>query len=220
MGVAEVRSKKTRASSGSRTRAPKYPLDKAHGSELNWPRTTPIFEVGRRIQDVCFVYVIGEGDDGPVKIGRAQDPIQRLRQMQTGNSRRLRIEAVLLGEETLERLMHEMWEPHGIPSVRNRGKVDAAPGTEWFKADIRPDLFQAVETAADDQLDFLIDGHGEIVPIELARIVLTAHRKHNPSVHQRDEVRLLGAGAGYVRKRASMVQYLDNWLTEKGWRTE
>lgn len=218
MGVAQVKTK-TRASSGTRKRPPKYPLDKAHGTELNWKRTVPIFEAGRYIENVCFVYVIGEGEDGPVKIGKALDPVQRLRDMQTGNSRRLRIEAVLLGDRTVERLLHEIWEPHGIQSVRQRGKVDAAPGTEWFEASIRDQLLQSMETAAQDQLA-LAREVDELTHVELARVVLTAHRKHNPAVHQRDEVRLLGEGSGYVLKRGSMVQHLDRFMTAKSWRSQ
>lgn len=70
-----------------RNRQPKSPLDKANGYELDWDRTPRIFEVARGINNVSFVYFIGERDNGPLKIGKAVDPINRLRAMQTGNPR-------------------------------------------------------------------------------------------------------------------------------------
>jgi len=40
---------------------------------------------------MSFVYLISEGDTGPVKFGVAADPAGRLGELQTGNSRRLRL---------------------------------------------------------------------------------------------------------------------------------
>lgn len=39
----------------------------------------------------AYVYFIQEGDDGPIKIGIAFDPFQRLGNMQVGNSRPLKL---------------------------------------------------------------------------------------------------------------------------------
>ena len=41
--------------------------------------------------------------------------------------------------------MHEIWAKHAIVSTRQKGKVDALPGTEWFRPDIRTDLEPIVQ---------------------------------------------------------------------------
>lgn len=53
---------------------------------------TPIADMVEkfRLNSRCL-YVISESRDGPVKIGTSADPAARLRQLQTGNPRRLRI---------------------------------------------------------------------------------------------------------------------------------
>jgi hypothetical protein len=220
MGVAQVRTKK-RVSQGRQKRKPQSPIDRALGTELDWLRCSPIFTAAREHGFRSFVYIIGEADDGPVKIGKAADPIDRLRTMQTGNSRRLRVEAVLLGDRLVERLLHEIWEPHAIRSVRKRGKVDAPPGTEWFEAAIRDDLFRAIETAAADQITALDSSQGLESYEECASIVLAAHRKHHDLVvHHRDEVRLLAEGAGTVVQRGSVILHLDRVKEDRGWRSE
>lgn len=38
-----------------------------------------------------FLYVISEGAEGPIKIGRSRNPGARLCELQTGNARRLRL---------------------------------------------------------------------------------------------------------------------------------
>lgn len=182
------------------SRPAKYVLDKAHGYEIMWPRVSPLLEACRRVEDASFVYVIGETEDaGPLKIGVAKDPIARLRGMQTGNPRRLKIEGVLLGDRELEQLLHEMWEFYAIPSVRQRGKVDAAPGTEWFRPEIREAILPIIETAAEGQLKHL--GRHEGGPVyceDLSTIVRAAHGQHGVVATKRDEVRLLARTAGYV----------------------
>lgn len=145
------------------------PLDKATAAEVVWDQVSDLFNLARGIGDVCFVYVIAEADDGPVKIGVAKDPISRLRAMQTGNPRRLRLEYVLLGDKTLERRLHEYWEPWAIRSSRNSKKADTAPGTEWFKPEVREKLFPIMETAADTQWDFVFSVDGEITLDHLDR---------------------------------------------------
>jgi hypothetical protein len=81
------------------------PLDKAAGHEVAWRRVSDVFDAARQIRNCKFVYFIGEDDDGPVKIGVAKDPISRLRAMQTGNPRRLRVEHVLVGDMDVEKLL-------------------------------------------------------------------------------------------------------------------
>lgn len=46
----------------------------------------------------CCLYVIQEGDDGPVKVGMADHPYRRLSTHQTGNPRPLALRAVYEGE--------------------------------------------------------------------------------------------------------------------------
>lgn len=53
---------------------------------------TPIaaFVEAFKLNSRC-VYVISEGPDGPIKIGKSADPEARLRTLQTGNPRQLRM---------------------------------------------------------------------------------------------------------------------------------
>lgn len=181
-------------------RVPKFasPLDRAKGYEVAWQQVAPLFEAAREIEDVSFVYFIGEdGDDGPIKIGVAKDPVSRLRGMQTGNPRRLRIEQVLIGRCHLEKLLHELWEPFVIKSVRAQRTVGAAPGTEWFRADARPQLLPIIATAAAEQVSYLLQAEGE-VGAETERIVRDAHVAHGFVAQGRDVSRTLARGAGYV----------------------
>lgn len=53
-----------------------------------------------------FVYFIQQGDDGPVKIGTAADPLERLRQLQPGNPVPLTIRYVVPGDHPVERALH------------------------------------------------------------------------------------------------------------------
>lgn len=130
------------------------PLDKAKAYEVVWGQVAPIFEAARPYGNNSFVYLVGE-PDGPVKIGISKDPIARLRTMQTGNPRRLRIEYVLIGDMPTEKLLHEFWEPHAISSLASRSLPGSAPGTEWFKADARAELLPIIETAVRYQLALL-----------------------------------------------------------------
>lgn len=53
-----------------------------------------------------FVYFVQEGDDGPVKIGTAIDPEQRLAGLQGGNPRQLTIRHIIPGDWTVENSLH------------------------------------------------------------------------------------------------------------------
>jgi hypothetical protein len=172
------------------------PLDKAKGYEIVWAQVAPLFEAARGYGQMSYVYVIGE-EDGPLKIGTAKDPIARLRGLQTGNPRRLRVEYVLVGDAHIEKLLHEMWESFAIFSSRHTGNSDAAPGTEWFKPEIREKLLPIVKTAITAQIDRLAQG-GNITSAEMETIIREAHGAHDFVAHKRDEVVLLAQGAGYV----------------------
>jgi hypothetical protein len=140
-------------------------LDRAAGFELDWKRVPPVFEATRSLESPCFVYFIGEEDDGAMKIGTAKDPICRLRELQTGNPRSLSIEHVLVGDVKLERQLHARWWSFAMTSMRNRR-------TEWFEAAIRDTLEPVVILAAQEQIKGLErDASAE----ELERIVSLAH---------------------------------------------
>lgn len=183
------------------------PLDKAKGYEVAWQQVAPVFEAARGVGGISFVYFIGESDDGMLKIGTSKDPIARLRQMQTGNPRRLRIEHILVGGPNIEKLLHEMWEKFAVYSARTAGRNDAPPGTEWFKPEIRETLLPVVVTAAKAQVAHVRECLEVIEESDLERLIREAHGAHDVVAYKRDEVLLLGAdGCSIVRgTRASRI---------------
>lgn len=60
-----------------------------------------------RLDGRVWVYFIQSGDDGPVKIGVAIDPADRLATLQQGNPTPLRLLAVYRGFPFEERQLHE-----------------------------------------------------------------------------------------------------------------
>lgn len=187
---------------------PRSPIDKAKGYEVVWTQVSGIFEALRPFENACFVYVIGEAD-GPLKIGLSKDPISRLRAMQTGNPRRLRIEYVLAGDMALEKLLHELWEPFAVYSmageaVRGKGNPNAAPGTEWFKPEAREMLLPILADAVKRQLELLTPA-GDVELPALERAVRDAHAESGFVAKRRDQTRLLGAVVGYSVQRPSRI---------------
>lgn len=180
------------------------PIDKAKAYEVEWDQVSPLFEAARPFVDVTFVYVIGEHDHGPLKIGTSRDPVSRLRTMQTGNPRRLRIEHVLVGGGALEGLLHEFWEPFAVISARSDGKPDAAPGTEWFKPEAREELIPIVADAGQRQVAALRSPEAPSL-LDLESVVRSAHAESGFVARKRDEVRLLANGAGYAVPRPSRM---------------
>lgn len=180
----------------------KSPLDKARGHEIDWPNVSPLFEAARSLENPSFVYFTGEADNGALKIGVAKDPVQRLRQMQTGNPRRLKVERVLLGNRDIEALFQQMWRHRAIrsPTATN---PDGGPGTEWFEPEIREELLPIVDTARDFQIDH-VEEHGDETRV-LEWCVRQAHGAHDMVGSRPHEVRLLGAGAGYYIPRRVRV---------------
>lgn len=90
-----------------------------------------------------FVYVIEEtGDDGPggpVKIGWAGKPLERMTELQCGNPRSLRIAAVLNGSASKETEVHAVFS-----GGRLRG--------EWFSADLREEIIELVYQVGEAQI--------------------------------------------------------------------
>lgn len=67
-----------------------------------------------------WIYFIRSGEDGPIKIGQARDPEDRLICLQTGSAERLTIETAMLGAPEVEFRLHRKFAEHRI-----RG--------EWFQ---------------------------------------------------------------------------------------
>lgn len=160
-----------------------------------------MLEITRLIENASYVYLVGEEDEGCVKIGVAKDPIDRLRGMQTGNPRRLKIERLLLGDMEMEKLLHEMWEPFAVVCAANRGKVDRAPLTEWFNPGIREKLMPIIAEATALQMEYLSEKFGPDRPVEMAELdrrVRQAHADHGYTPAPREQVRFLAPTMGYV----------------------
>ncbi len=74
-----------------------------------------------------FVYFVQQGDRGPVKIGIAKDPLDRMGALQTGNPTELHLRQVVPGQRELEARLH-----YRFREARIRG--------EWFGDDSGHDL--------------------------------------------------------------------------------
>jgi hypothetical protein len=83
-------------------------------------------------QDNVFIYFIQAGDDGPIKIGSAKSPGERLATHQTSNHEELRIVATIpASSRNLERSIHASFAKHHI-----RG--------EWYHP--APEIMKIIET--------------------------------------------------------------------------
>lgn len=94
-------------------------------------------EVDRRIgpeRGNRFVYLIGSNWDEPLKIGVSDDPYKRARQLSTGSPKALMVLGLFLGDEGVERVLHDALGP-----LRLNG--------EWFRNDggIVRDVFDKAE---------------------------------------------------------------------------
>jgi Meiotically Up-regulated Gene 113 (MUG113) protein len=89
-------------------------------------------------QRVTQLYFIQAGEDGPIKIGLADRPFERLASLQTANYEELRLLAHVPVEPLEERFYHEVMEPYRI-----RG--------EWFRPDpVVLALVDAARTVMED----------------------------------------------------------------------
>ncbi len=175
------------------------PIDKAKPWEVVWPQVAPVFDAARGVEGVEFVYVISEGEGGPLKIGKAKDPISRLRTMQTGNSRRLKLEFVVMGNFVCERLLQEMFEPFAIRSVAKRNRERTNPGTEWFRPEVRGSLAAVLPEAARRQFAYL-NTPGDHHFDRLAEIIWETARDVEVPIHERDQTLLMARGAGTIAR--------------------
>ena len=60
------------------------------------------------------VYFIQQSDGGPIKIGTAKDPEQRLAALQTGNPQELRLLGSVLGSRAVELGLHELFRAYRL----------------------------------------------------------------------------------------------------------
>lgn len=85
--------------------------DRSGLEQIDWWQSTGAVEQ--------FVYFVQSGDDGPVKIGIAKNPLDRLGALQTGNHQDLHIRHVVPGDRALETSLHHRFK-------------DALIRGEWF----------------------------------------------------------------------------------------
>lgn len=77
-----------------------------------------ISDMKSTVETRTYIYVISDRQ-GRFKIGRSDNPEKRLRQLQTGNSKKLEIIGITKGDIWLEKRLHKMFLLH-----REKG--------EWF----------------------------------------------------------------------------------------
>lgn len=169
-------------------------MDIARPAEVEWERVAPIFQLSQYANDLRFVYFIGE-PDGPVKIGLAKDPVRRVRELQIGNPRPLRVERVIIGHTDTERLLHKMWEPYSLVAGRDGGKIGTEPGSEWFEAEIRGELYPILDTAIRGQIERVPKRMGtkELHSGYLNDLLWEAHIEHDFVIRDRKTYRNLKA---------------------------
>ncbi len=69
-----------------------------------------------------MIYFIQAGENGPIKIGKSDDPERRLKQLQTAHHKELKLLWVEDGAEEKESAYHEDFKDHNIKN-------------EWFRPD-------------------------------------------------------------------------------------
>jgi len=100
-----------------------------------------------------MVYFIQQGEDGPIKIGTANDPKKRLTELQTGNPSRLYLLGTVRGSTEREHHLHKRMKEH-----------QTREGGEWF--DPTGEVFTVIEEAREnDEVDFDRLGDRRIYPV-------------------------------------------------------
>jgi len=99
-----------------------------------------------RLRDPTFIYFIQSGEHGPIKIGYSNKPARRVPELQTGNPKELLLRGVIPGDLTVERKLHERFEP-----ARIRG--------EWFGREYLP-VIAAFAGGLADSMVHAYDGSG------------------------------------------------------------
>lgn len=110
------------------------------------PKITPTSPPVENKNKKGFVYYIQEEMDGNIKIGWSEDPLKRLSEHQTSNSRELRMLVYVKGDKDYEKEIHRKFQ-----SSKTTG--------EWFKPDKRllvhiekerSKFFEIVQNLSDD----------------------------------------------------------------------
>ena len=86
-----------------------------------------------------MIYFIQSGRDGPIKIGVSDDPVARLRELQSASPRRLTIIGCRGGWHPLESRLHARF---------SRLRTDG--GQEWFESD--PELLDYIDEHTTDDV--------------------------------------------------------------------
>lgn len=182
----------------ARTARPRDLLANAHASEINWSHAAPLLK-GRRRGQFPFVYFVGEEEKGPVKIGTAADPIARLRGLQTGNPRRLRIERLIYGDRVVEKLLHGYLSAFVVGGKRQATtfKATHAKDTEWFIAEARPNLIYVADAVLVGQRQ-VPHVDGEVMLEDFTQSVHETMQDLGYELHESEPLRLLARGPGYV----------------------
>lgn len=99
-----------------------------------------------RLVSPTFIYFLQSGSDGPVKIGLSSRPGRRAPELQTGNPRELLLRHVVPGDRSVEKQLHNRFEP-----ARIRG--------EWFGREYLP-IIIAFSGGLADRMVHAYDGSG------------------------------------------------------------
>lgn len=126
--------------------------------KLTWKRRTDAEIVrlaveehgGEPVPPLTFIYFIQPVDGGPIKIGRATDPIKRLGELQVGNPYELRITRIVVAPAIQEKRLHQLF-------------ADARLQGEWFRPYAQ--LAAIADALADDGLGD-IGLRAEVVPAD------------------------------------------------------
>ena len=110
------------------------------GNDRPWSRIGKVaIETFRLLGDQTCIYFIG-GDDGPIKIGLTNAPLNRLRDFQIGSPVILKIHALVEGGFADEADYHRLFAPHRLHG-------------EWFSPapDILAEIARLTPTYIDEE---------------------------------------------------------------------
>lgn len=182
-----------------RTSMPRDLLSGVHGSEINWDHVPGVL-AGRQPGRMPYVYFIAEAGDGYIKIGTARHPVKRLRELQTGNPRHLKIERVIHGDTEIEKLMHGYFRDDvvgGRQQLSTTFQNSRARDTEWFDPGARERIFEAAEEIWYRQVELKpVDGFITIEMLQVA--VAEAMDSLGHTLRGQDELRFLARTMGYA----------------------
>jgi hypothetical protein len=110
---------------------------------LGNPRSEPAAAIEHwkgKVDGPLFVYFVQSGEGGPVKIGKANNPLKRIMELQCGNPVPLLLQAVVLASIDLEESLHLRWSAANI-------------GGEWFAGGLQDQLVERAREAMAGQID-------------------------------------------------------------------